>query len=181
MNGEGIASRYAKALFELGLEEKNYKRLMKDLETFNGAYSQSEDLRMVLQTPSIRHEQRKEVLKLVMTSLKLGALTSNFINLLVDKDRVSLVPEIFNAFQRFVDNEEGIVRADVVSAKPLNSSQKLKVKQTLGKVTGKKVELTVSTDAEIIGGIIARIGGVVYDGSLKNQLRSLRQAVSTQV
>ena len=181
MIGGGIAFRYAKALFELGLEQNVNKTLLKDLGKFNSAYSQSSDLRMVLQAPSIRLEQRKAVLKEVTTKLQLGQLTTNFVNLLVDKARVEIFPAIFAGFQNMTDEQDGIVRAEVVSAQALNTNQRAKVKQVLNKVTGKKVELSISTDAELVGGIIARIGGVVYDGSLKSQLRSLRQAVSQQM
>lgn len=176
MAGGGIALRYAKALFELGVEEGNARVLYKDLETLTEAYRQSDELRTIVSAPSLRVEQRKEVLRAVAQSLKLGVLVTNFAQLLVDKGRLSALEGIFTSFQRLLDEKEGIVRAQVTSAQKLAPAQLGRVKQVLARLTGKKVELETDTDPDLIGGMVARIGDKVYDGSLRNQLRRLRDA-----
>jgi len=105
-----------------------------------------------------------------------GALET-FLGLLVERRRVHYFRQIIDAFQEFVDEEKGVVKAIVKTAVPLPDDLSEKVKDLLAKVAGKQVVVQVKEDSEIIGGIIVRIGDTVWDGSIRSQLQALKQSI----
>ena len=105
------------------------------------------------------------------------AVTGNFLTLLVQKKRAAIIPEIAESFQVMVDEDKNISHGMVVSAIELTAELREKIQDTLEKLTGKKVELTASVDPSIIGGIVAKVGDVVLDGSIRTQLASLKDSI----
>jgi F-type H+-transporting ATPase subunit delta len=101
----------------------------------------------------------------------------NFLNLLVRKKRAEILPEIAAAYQTMVDEAKNISHGNVISAIELSDTLKANVQTILEKLTGKKVELTTSVDSSIIGGIIAKVGDLVLDGSIKTQLAGLKDSI----
>lgn len=175
-----IVTRYGQALFDIGLEQGNYRALNDQLQRFAAAWRAVPELRLVLQTPSIRVEERKTLIRALASHLDVEGVAVNFLLLLADKDRITLAPDIADAFQKRADAQDGIVRADVTSAKALSKAQIERTRAVLGKLTGKDVAVTNHVDATLIGGVITRIDGKLYDGSLRSQLKRLReQAQST--
>lgn len=175
----GVSSRYARALLELGDEGGTITRIQDELARFVEAYEGSEDLRNVLLNPSISLDERKNLIKKLAVRLRLSSLTTNFTLLLLDKGRVEQVPAIGATFQRMADEKAGNVRAEVSSATALNAMQIAKIKTTLGKLTGKKVIVNAKVDEALLGGVVTRVAGKVYDGSLRAQLNAItNQAAS---
>ncbi len=101
----------------------------------------------------------------------------NFLTLLVQKKRIVILPEIAEEFQVMVDSEKNISHGHVISAIELSAELQENVQATLEKLTGKKVKLTSSVDPSIIGGIIAKVGDLVLDGSIKTQLAGLKDSI----
>ena len=178
MQASGIGLRYARALLELGEETGTTSRLLENLADFLKAYEESADLRKVLNNPSVSVAERKALIKALAQKMGLNALVSNFLQLLMDKDRSSALPSIFSAYQSLADQKAGHVRAQVVSASPLEAAQVAQIKASLSKMTGKQVIVETGVDEALIGGVVTRIGGKVYDGSLRTQLDLLRQRAS---
>jgi F-type H+-transporting ATPase subunit delta len=107
-----------------------------------------------------------------------GAMMTNFLLLLLDKDRINTLPAIASAFQQIADARAGNVRAEVTTSDSLSILQKKKMKDVLSKITGKNVILETNLDPALIGGAVTRIGGKVYDGSLATQLKAMRDSVT---
>ena len=113
----------------------------------------------------------------IIDSIDADVVTGNFLKLLVQKKRAEILPEIAEEFQIMVDDDKNISHGTVISAVELDAELQGKVQATLEKLTGKKVELTASVDPSIIGGVIAKVGDLVLDGSIKTQLASLKDSI----
>jgi len=100
--------------------------------------------------------------------------------LLAKSGKMNLVNELSAAFRERLLSHQNVVRADVTSAAPLTPEKTKALEESLSKVTGKKVEISASVDPDLLGGVIARIGSTVYDGSVKTQLQRMRQELVKQ-
>jgi F-type H+-transporting ATPase subunit delta len=177
----GIGLRYARALLELGEESGTTGAVLGELGSFFAAYQESVDLRNVLGNPSIEVEERKVLIRALGARMGLSALVTNFLQLLMDKDRSAALPSIFAAYQELADQKAGQVRAQVTSASALSDAQVARIKETLGRLSGKQVLVETQVDPALIGGVVTRLGGKVYDGSLRTQLEGLRQRAAQSV
>jgi len=172
-----LARRYAKALFAVGKEEAKFEQYNDALQGLAELYGSGAELADALTNPLYPLDVRKKVMEGIVASMGVEKIMANFLNLLVEKKRAGILPEIAEEFQAMVDNEKNISHGSVVSAVELNEELQAKVQATLEKLTGKKVELTTSVDPSIIGGIIAKVGDLELDGSIKTQLASLKDSI----
>ena len=170
-----VARRYARALLEIGLETKRLRSLLNELERVSDAIGESSELRDVLRNPMVLPSQRKKVLAALTQRLGTSKEVRNACMLLVERGRGDIIPDIARELRVMVDDHEGIVRAEVVSATPLTATYMDQLTTTLAKATGKKIEVTTKQDKDLIGGVVTRVGGVVYDGSLKTRLARVRE------
>jgi F-type H+-transporting ATPase subunit delta len=113
----------------------------------------------------------------MVSSMGVEKVMANFLNLLVEKNRADILPEVAEEYQIMVDNEKNVSHGSVVSAIELSEELKAKVRKTLEKLTGKTVELTTIVDPSIIGCIIAKVGDLELDGSIRTQLASLKDSI----
>jgi F-type H+-transporting ATPase subunit delta len=120
---------------------------------------------------------RAQVMAEIVKSADVSEIMANFLNLLAEKNRADVLPEIAGAFQAMVDEERNICQGVVISAKELQPEMQEKAKETLEKITGKQVVLKTEVDEAIIGGIIAKVGDLVLDGSIKTQLEGLKESI----
>lgn len=174
-----VGRRYARALI-LSLEGANQERLQKIddelsalaalLDRRNG----NVEFRQAMLNPSFNADQRKAVLKGIADANKLDDATSSFVRLLVEKDRLPDLPVIARAFREEVDAKVGRVRATILTAKELSPGALNDIIRGLEKRTGKKVVADVSVDPSVIAGVQARIGGLVFDATVRSQLERLR-------
>jgi F-type H+-transporting ATPase subunit delta len=172
-----LARRYAKALFAVGQEEgksQSYRDALNALGDFLGSYPEAIDGLTNLLYPM---ELREKVMAQLISAVQADKLLSNFLNLLVEKKRAGILPEIATEFQSLVDADQNISRGKVVSAAAISEELQTKVQTTLEKITGKKVILTTEVDPSIIGGIVAKVGDLVMDGSIKTQLAGLNESI----
>jgi F-type H+-transporting ATPase subunit delta len=135
------------------------------------------DLEDSLTNPLYPMDVREKVMEGVVASIGVDKNMANFLNLLVEKKRADVLPDIADEFKIMVDEEKNVSHGTVVSAVELSSELQAKVQATLEKITGKKVELTASVDPSIIGGIIAKVGDLELNGSIKTQLASLKDSI----
>lgn len=172
-----LARRYAKALFAVGKEQGTYEGYNEALQAVAELYLGTPEVVDALTNPLYPMDLREKVMAGIVTSMGADKVMGNFLNLLVEKKRVEILPEIAEEYKIMVDDEKNVSHGSVISAVELSDELQAKVQATLEKLTGKKVELTTSVDPTIIGGIIAKVGDLVLDGSIKAQLAGLKDSI----
>lgn len=170
------ANRYAKALFDVALEEKNdLAQVDRDLEAVVAMMHESPELARATSRAGVTAAARQSLMEAVAGKMGVAAPVQKLLVLLAESRKLNLVPDLAMAFRERLLAHQNVVRAGVTSAVPLSPEQTTALKDSLSKVTGKNVDLSVSVDAELLGGLVARIGSTVYDGSVKTQLARMRQ------
>ena len=172
-----VAKRYARALLELGREDGNYEQYGKELGEVASLFDQAPELESVLANPAFAFEGRRNLLGALLAKANLSPIVNNFFRLLMDRGRISAVKDIHTVYQRLIDEVKGLIRAEVLSAAALGQPEIERLTATLKKVAGREVKLEVKEDPSLIGGVVARIGDLVLDGSVKTQLASLKESL----
>jgi F-type H+-transporting ATPase subunit delta len=169
-----LSRRYAKAMLQIGVAQGNLDRIGSDLRALASAMKESVELQTVLANPAIRRADRRRVVDAILERQGAQPVTKNFVSLLLDGERLSSVPAIARELDTMIEARANRVSAEVVSAKPLSSDQLIQITAALEKLAGgKKVDLQRREDPTLLGGVLAKVGDVVYDGSLRTQLRNL--------
>ena len=177
MKNDILAKRYAKALFVVGTEENALDDYADSLKAFAELYATTPEVKDGLTNRLYPADVRTKVMAEVVKAAGMSEIMSNFLNLLAEKDRASVLPEIAETFQAMVDDVRNVCQGTVVSATELPTALQDKTKETLEKITGKQIVLTTEIDPSIIGGIIAKVGDLVLDGSIKTQLEGLKESI----
>jgi F-type H+-transporting ATPase subunit delta len=172
MARKAYARRYAQAIFELALEKKELERWQSDLKEMAGAVGDATFL-AALASPKIKIEDKNRLLTARLGGI--SPLALNLVRLLISKNAVTVLSDIASEYQRLLDAYRGIQTAEVTTAVPLDDSDKQKLTERLGALTGKQVVLKAVVDPGILGGIIARINGKLLDGSTRSKLAALRR------
>ena len=177
MKNDILAKRYAKALFVVGTEENALDDYTETLKAFADLYASTPEVVDGLTNRVYPADVRQKVMTEIVKSAGVSDIMANFLNLLAEKNRANVLPEIASSFQAMVDEERNICQGTIVSAKELQPAMQEKAKETLEKITGKQVVLKTEIDESIIGGIIAKVGDLVLDGSIKTQLEGLKESI----
>jgi F-type H+-transporting ATPase subunit delta len=164
------AQRYAKAIFELGVETGQLDELVRQVSVFADCYAESEDLEAVLDNPLVAHEQRDAIIKDLAQRLGLGELAQNAIRLLASRRRLIALPEIARRLGVFSDENAGVVRAIVTSAVALPDEYYRSLAQELETALSRKVVIEKKQDPTLIAGIVTQIGDNTIDGSVRGRL-----------
>lgn len=173
---QSIARRYARALFEsVG---SDLERAGTELAGMAKAFEDSPDVVAVFADPRIDKSTRDRVLEGILGAADLHPMVANTLRLLNDRDRMAEVPMIARVFRDMVDAEVGRLRATVTSATALSDDMVQKLASALSGATNKKVVLEARQDEGILGGVVAHVGNVVYDGSLRTQLETMRRELN---
>lgn len=174
----GAAKRYAQAVLSLAKEQGTLDAWHNDLAGLSALLSDPAAVSFFA-SPNATEARKVEVLDQVLVNGQPEA--KNLARLLLERERLDDLPAIYDLFEDGIRAERGIVVAQVTTAEPLGAIEQEMVKERLTEMTGKQVELSLKVDPEIIGGIIARIGDVLVDGSVISQLRRLRARLATTV
>jgi F-type H+-transporting ATPase subunit delta len=172
-----ISRRYAKALVGLGVEEKKVEQYGVELAKIGNAFALDRSLRLVLESPTFPLSKKSAILSDLAGALELSPGVNRFLGLLLTKNRLRYLSQIEGDYRKFADELSGILRARVVSARELDPSQRRDMQAGLEKRTGKKVELKVQIDPALLGGVQVEIGGRLFDGSLKTQLKRIEDTI----
>ena len=178
MKGTRAAKRYAGALLGLASELKKVDSVSSDMRLLRNYILASHDLEVFFKSPIIGRFKKQEI----VTSLfkkKMDELTFRFILLLINKGRESLVNPIAVEFGALLDDQLGIINAELKAPYQMDDKNKLQVERKLEELTRKKVRILFSFDKNLIGGFLAQIGDTVYDGSVRRQLELLKQQLIT--
>jgi F-type H+-transporting ATPase subunit delta len=172
-----VARRYAKALLTMGKEDGKYQEYGEGLSGFAHLLEREPELRDALLNPIHSREDRRKLLLRMIDLLQLPLLVSNLLQLLLDKHRLNVVDGVAQAYQEMVDEVENVSRAKVKAAIVLDDATQDRLRRTLEKLTGSTVVMEVEEDPNIIGGIVAKVGDLVLDGSVRSQINTLRESL----
>ena len=167
----GAAKRYAQAVFSLAKERGTLDRWLDDLAALNDLVSDTRAAE-ILASPAVPEAEKLNVVDRVLDEAQPEA--RNLAHLLIQRRRVEIIPELAQRFGAAVLQERGIVIAEVTTAEELGPAEQEMVRTQLSRIVGKSVQLRLNTDPSIIGGVVARVGDRLIDGSVINQLRRLR-------
>jgi len=162
-------------LVELCAETKNHAVIGKQLETFAQTWASSEDLQDLMLNPVVTLADKRDVLTKIFSRFLFAPTTRNFLLVLLDNGRITEVESIARAFAEAMDELQGRLRATVTSAVPMERTDLARIQTALGRLTGKTVMLEAKVDPSLVGGVVTEIGNVILDGSVKTQLRTLRE------
>jgi F-type H+-transporting ATPase subunit delta len=164
----------------VALEQIKADQVKADLGAFVDMFYSSQDLRNILETPSVGPELKHNVIEKVSERMGLDSAVRNFIYLIVSHRRTELLREIQQVFSQELNARLGIAEASVTSAKPLSLEERVQVTAALERKTGKKIEARFEEDDSLLGGAVVRVGSTVYDGSVREQLNRLRQQLEAE-
>jgi F-type H+-transporting ATPase subunit delta len=177
-----VATRYANALADVVTaagSSVHPQDVVSELRAFETAL-QSPELHNALVTPAIPSNRKKAVVGRIADILKLSRVTRNFLFVLIDHRRIAGFPEIVNTLETVLDERLGFARAEVTSAQELKDAERQALNQVLERVSGKRIRIAFDVDPALIGGVVARIGSTVYDGSLRGQLLTLGRRLAAE-
>ena len=172
MPKKAYGRRYAQAIFELALEKKELERWQSDLQKISGVVADEEFL-AALESPKISFKKKSELLSKRLTDL--NPLAMNLVYLLVTRSGIGMIGDIAAEYQRLLDSYRGVEQAEVITAVPLDENDMKKLTENLSAVVGREVVVKAEVDPEILGGIIARMGGKLLDGSTRSKLAALKR------
>ena len=172
-----IARRYAKALVNLAENEKDLDNTGKHLNSITEVYKENLELRQVLSDTKFSSGIKLEILKDVLSKIKVAKLVDTFSRYLLAKRRIDFLPDIERAFNLLLQEKLGRIEAKVTTASELPKDTVKKLVDAISSYSGKEIEVNVTIDPSIIGGIVTRIGSTVIDGSIQTYLNQIRQSI----
>jgi F-type H+-transporting ATPase subunit delta len=181
MTTRASAARYAKALFDVALRELTPEQAEQDLAQFAGLLEEHADLQRALTNPVVPVSAKRAVLDALLAKLTLVVPVQKLLRLLADRHRLVLVPDLLAVYRERLMEHQRVIRAEVTTAEPLAAGQARQLADRLSTATGRRVLMTTRVDPALLGGLVARIGSTVYDGSVARQLARMRQQLIEQV
>jgi F-type H+-transporting ATPase subunit delta len=183
MTLSAIAARYADALADVVTAPDSAVRpqdALAQLQAFDAALRSSADLHNALMTPAVPASRKKAVVGRLGEALGLSRVARNFLFVLIDHRRMAGLAEILQIFEKTIDERLGFARAEVTAARELTEAQRAALNPELERLAGKRIRMRVSVDEALIGGVVARIGSTVYDGSVRGRLHSLERRLTAE-
>jgi F-type H+-transporting ATPase subunit delta len=172
--GGSVARRYARALFGIGVDGGNFEALGQEIGDLAALWTSSAELRQALENPVFRPDEKRKVLEQILPRVAPTSEVRRLALLLLERRRIMLLPAIARAYRDMADAHTGRVRARVTSSELLTPAVVDRVRRALEERTGKKVIVETAVDPSLIGGVVAQVGDLVLDGSVRTQLADLR-------
>ena len=174
-----IASRYARALVDVVLEKKiDATTAIQQVRDMVATVEGSSELRMVWESPAVPAEQKRAVLDSIAGQSAMLRPIRNFFAVLIDHDRIPMIAQIARQFETELNTQLGFVEAGVTSSRQLSADEKQGLESQVERMTGKKVRAKYDTNPELLGGAVVRVGSTIYDGSVRGQLRKLKEQLA---
>lgn len=176
MTNRAAAIRYARALLEVSRASADPVQVERELSNFAGLLTTHPMLGNALTNPAIPSARKHAVVTALVPRLGgVSSVTERLLGMLAERDRFSILDEILESFRERLGQLQGVVRARITTASPLSAARTSELAQSIEQATGKRIELTTAVDDTLLGGMVAQIGGTVYDGSIANHLGRLRR------
>jgi F-type H+-transporting ATPase subunit delta len=175
-----VSSRYARALADVVLERKlDAAKTVAELHAIVGVVQGSEELRTIWENPSVAAQQKRGLLDAIVRQLGVSPAVRNFVAIIIDNRRIAALPEITREFEWELNDRLGMTEAEITTWRELGDDEKRALEAQLGRVTGKKVLARYHRDPKLLGGAVIRVGSTIYDGSVRGQLRRLKEELAT--
>jgi F-type H+-transporting ATPase subunit delta len=178
MSMRASAARYARALLDISITESDPIAAEKDLAAFVDLVQRHPDLQRALANPVVSATAKRAVVQQLLERTQPTAPAGKLLLLLASRGRIELVPHVLDVYREQLMEHRKVIQAEVTTAAPLAPERVSELQQRLAKITGRTVTMTTKVDQAIIGGIVTRIGGTVYDGSVATQLAKVRDRLS---
>jgi F-type H+-transporting ATPase subunit delta len=178
MANRTIAARYARALLDVSIAADDPQRVEKDLESFVDLVAGHDGLRKVLQNPVVAAAKKQAIMRELASKSGASTPVQRLLDVLAERDRLAILDEILAAYRDRLMDHLRIVRAEVVTAVPVPPDSVAALERSLSESTGKQVSLQTRVDPTIIGGVVSRIGGTVFDGSVRTQLQRMKEKLA---
>ena len=181
MSTRASAARYARALLDVVIKEGNPEQVQQELTAFADLLVQNPNLEKALTNPAVPVTGKRGIVKELASRLSLSSPPAKLLMLLADRDRLVVVPDLVAVYRDRLMDLRQVVRADVTTAEPLAEAKVSLLKERLATLTGRTVTMTTKVDPSIIGGVVARVGSTVYDGSVATQLDRIKNRLRSAV
>lgn len=181
MSTRASAARYGRALLDVVIKESNPEQVEQELATFADLLAQNPNLERALTNPGVPVSGKRGIVKELAARLALSPPLGKLLMLLADRDRLVIVPDLVAVYRDRLMDYRQVVRADVTTAEPLAEATLSLLKERLAQLTGRTVTMTTNVDPSIIGGLVARVGSTVYDGSVATQLHRMKNRLRSAV
>ncbi len=182
MTNKTAANRYARALLDVAIAEKvDLQRVEAELTEFHELFRRYPALERVLVNPAVPVPRKRAAVAELTARAGMLPVVVKLLVLLAGRDRLVLVPDLVGAYRERLLDHLNIVRAEVTTAVPLSEDRSRAVERSLATLTGRRVRLETKVDPAIIGGVVARVGSTIYDGSVSRQLQKIRESLVERV
>lgn len=172
-----VAGRYAQALMNLAAGENQVQEIADGLDDLADAFQESAKLQEFLAEPKVSQAVKEATVTELLQKTQAPPLLNTFVRYVTRKRRIGLLDEMRKVYHELADERMGRANADVTVAAALSTQQESDLKERLEKLSGLEINLRVNIDPSILGGIVAKIGSTVWDGSLRNQLNQIHQSI----
>jgi F-type H+-transporting ATPase subunit delta len=174
------ALRYARALFDVAVKEQaDLEQIERELGQFADLFTQYPQLEKVLLNPAVPVPRKRAAVADLLGHAKFSPIVSKLLTLLADRDRLVLVRDLLAGFSERVLDYRNVVRAEVTTAVPVDPTRTEAIRNGLARLTGRTVKLSAKVEPALIGGVVARIGSTVYDGSVTRQLERMKERLES--
>lgn len=173
MSVQTVARRYASALADVVIERREEREVQQEIELWASMIQDNPQLKEAFANPTVAHEHKQTLLEELISRARVRPTTASFLRVLLRNQRLAQLPEVAERFRQILDERGGVVAAQITTARPIPEELKKSLHDALASATGRTVRLTFATDETIIGGLVARIGSTVFDGSVENHLERL--------
>jgi F-type H+-transporting ATPase subunit delta len=169
------ARRYAEALADVAFERGQTIEIEQELGGYAELFATNRELYDTFASPIVSQREKRKILDAVIDQTQPGEVTANLLQLLLHNYRLHEIVSVHREFRRAVNRREGVVPAEVTTAAPIDQAEQRLLVRQLEDLTGKRVEARFASDPALIGGVITRLGSVVYDGSIRKRLETIKQ------
>ena len=172
-----VSARYARALVDVVTAPgsgTDPAQVLSQLRAVQSLIHESATLQNALNSPAVAPSRKRAVMRRLLEPMSVLPNVRNFVYVVIDHRRAHDFASIVDGFETLVDERLGFVAAEVRSATPLTDAQRATLETQVSRIAGKKAKLKFASDPVLIGGVIARVGSTVYDGSVRGQLERLR-------
>jgi F-type H+-transporting ATPase subunit delta len=174
-----VAIRYARALADVVIELKlDTNRVREELRALVEMVNGSSDLRRVLESPAVQHDEKMRLLDALAQRAGFQATVRNFMAVLIERGHTAALPAIARQFQLELNKRLGLVDAEITSMRELSANEKSAIESQVANLTGLRVLGHYGIDPQLLGGAVVKVGSTIYDGSLRGQLRRIKEQLS---
>ena len=175
MSTRASAGRYARALLDVVIKEGNPEQVDQELAALAGLFAGNAELQKALANPAVPAAAKRKIVESIVSRIKPSPALGKLLLMLADRDRLALIPELAEVYRERLMEHRQVISAEVTTAVPLSADRVAQFEKRIAAATGRRVTMTASVDPSLIGGAVARVGSIVYDGSIATQLSKMRE------